>query len=214
MPYSVKEIFHTLQGEGRNAGRSAIFCRFTGCNLWSGHEIDRASATCQFCDTDFVGIDGQNGGKFEEASDLAEVVDKIWNTHVESKNNKFIVCTGGEPLLQLDTLLIEALQKKDFEVAIETNGTQPAPPNIDWICVSPKTKVSDLVIKSGNELKFVYPQESLTPEQFEHFDFNLFYLVPMDGINKDESTRLAVDYCLKNPKWQLNLQMHKLIGLP
>jgi 7-carboxy-7-deazaguanine synthase len=214
MPYSIKEIFHTLQGEGRNAGRSAIFCRFTGCNLWSGHEIDRASAVCQFCDTDFVGIDGQNGGKFEEASDLAEVVDKIWNTHVEIKNNKFIVCTGGEPLLQLDTLLIEALHEKDFEVAIETNGTQLAPSNIDWVCVSPKTKVSDLAIKSGDELKFVYPQDSLTPEQFESFDFTNFYLVPMDGENKNSNTKLAADYCLKNPKWQLNLQMHKLIGLP
>ena len=214
MPYSVKEIFHTLQGEGANAGRSAVFCRFTGCNLWSGLEVDRANAICPFCDTDFVGVDGQNGAKFEEASELAEVVDKIWNTHVPNKKNKFIVCTGGEPLLQLDTLLIEALHKIDFEVAIETNGTQPAPSNIDWVCVSPKTKVSDLVIKSGDELKFVYPQESLTPEQFENYDFKCFYLVPMDGENKDKNTKLAADYCLKNPKWKLNLQMHKLIGLP
>ena len=214
MTYSVKEIFHTLQGEGANSGRSAVFCRFTGCNLWSGHEVDRADAVCNFCDTDFVGTDGLNGGKFEEASELAEAVDNIWNTHVPNKKNKFIVCTGGEPLLQLDILLIEAFHKVGFEVAVETNGTQPAPPNIDWICVSPKTEASDLVIKSGDELKFVYPQELVKPEQFENFDFDLFYLVPMDGKDKQRNTKLTTEYCLKNPKWKLNLQINKLIGLP
>ena len=213
MTYSIKEIFYTLQGEGANSGRSAVFCRFTGCNLWSGHEVDRANAVCNFCDTNFVGTDGLNGGQFEEASDLAETVDKIWNTHVTNKKNKFIVCTGGEPLLQVDTTLIEAFHKVGFEVAVETNGTQSAPSNIDWICVSPKTEASDLVIKSGNELKFVYPQKSLTPEQFEDFDFDLFYLVPMDGKDKQQNTKLTADYCLKNPKWKLNLQIHKLIGL-
>ncbi len=214
MAYSVKEIFHTLQGEGANSGRSAVFCRFTGCNLWSGHEVDRASAVCQFCDTDFVGTDGLNGGKFEEPGELAQAVDEIWGAHAKNKQNKFVVCTGGEPLLQLDTPLIEALHKNGFEVAIETNGTQSVPPNIDWICVSPKAEASDLVVKSGDELKFVYPQESLKPEQFEGFDFDLFYLVPMDGKDKQKNTKLSADYCLNNPKWKLNLQMHKLIGLP
>jgi len=214
MAYSVKEIFHTLQGEGANAGRSAVFCRFTGCNLWSGHEVDRADAVCNFCDTDVVGVDGINGGKFKKATELAETVDKIWNTHVTNSKNKFIVCTGGEPLLQLDTKLIDAFHKFGFEVAIETNGTQPAPSNIDWICVSPKTKVSDLVLTSGNELKFVYPQETIQPEQFENFEFDLFYLVPMDGKDKQKNTQLSAEHCLKNPKWKLNLQMHKLIGLP
>ena len=214
MIYSVKEIFYTLQGEGANSGRSAVFCRFTGCNLWSGHEVDRSDAVCNFCDTNFVGIDGVNGGMFEEATELAQTVDKIWNANVTNKKNKFIVCTGGEPLLQLDVLLIEAFHKVGFEIAVETNGTQPAPPNIDWICVSPKIKASDLVIKSGNELKFVYPQETIQPEQFENFEFDLFYLVPMDGENKQRNTQLTLEYCLKNPKWKLNLQMHKLIGLP
>ena len=214
MAYSIKEIFHTLQGEGANAGRSAVFCRFTGCNLWSGHEVDRADAVCNFCDTDFVGTDGVNGGKFEKATELAETVDKVWNAHVTNKKNKFIVCTGGEPLLQLDTKLIDAFHKFGFEVAIETNGTQPAPSNIDWICVSPKTKVSDLVLTSGNELKFVYPQETIQPEQFEKFEFDSFYLVPMDDKDKQKNTQLSAEYCLKNPKWKLNLQMHKLIGLP
>ena len=214
MSYSVKEMFHTLQGEGSNAGRSAVFCRFTGCNLWSGYEVDRVSAICNFCDTDFVGIDGQNGGKFEKANELAKAVDEIWSNQVNSKNNKFIVCTGGEPLLQIDAPLIDALHKKDFEVAVETNGTKVPPKNIDWICMSPKTNLSDIVITSGDELKFVYPQETLTPEQFENFDFSCFYLVPMDGKNKEKNTKLAADYCLKNPKWKLNLQMHKFIGLP
>ena len=214
MPYSVKEMFHTLQGEGANAGRSAVFCRFAGCNLWSGYEVDRANAICNFCDTDFVGVDGKNGGEFKEANELAEAVDKIWDAQVNNKKNKFIVFTGGEPLLQLDVLLINALHKKDFEIAIETNGTQAAPSNIDWVCMSPKTNVADLVITSGDELKFIYPQESLTPEQFENLDFGCFYLVPKDGENKVKNTQLATDYCLKNPKWKLNLQMHKLIGLP
>jgi 7-carboxy-7-deazaguanine synthase (Cx14CxxC type) len=214
MTYSIKEIFYTLQGEGANAGRSAVFCRFTGCNLWSGYEADRADAICNFCDTDFVGVDGANGGKFNKATELAETVDKIWNTHVTNSTNKFIVCTGGEPLLQLDTKLIQAFHELSFEVAVETNGTQPAPSNIDWICVSPKTKVSDLLLTSGDELKFVYPQEIIQPEQFENFEFDLFYLVPMDGKDKQKNTQLSAEYCLKNPKWKLNLQMHKLIGLP
>ena len=214
MPYTTKEIFHTLQCEGANSGRSAVFCRFTGCNLWSGHEVDRANAICQFCDTDFVETDGLDGGKFEKASELSEAIDKIWNNNVASKLNKLVVCTGGEPLLQLDSRLIDALHKKGFEVAIETNGTQPSPPNIDWICMSPKTATSDLVIKSGNELKFVYPQELISPEMFEEFEFDYFYLVPMDGGSKDKNTKLAIDYCLKNPKWKLTLQTHKLIGLP
>ena len=214
MAYSVKEIFHTLQGEGANAGRSAIFCRFTGCNLWSGYEVDRTDAVCNFCDTDFVGIDGINGGMFNKASELAEAVDKIWNTHVINSKNKFIVFTGGEPLLQLDAKLIDELHKFGFEVAVETNGTQSAPSNIDWICVSPKTNVSDLLLTSGNELKFIYPQETIQPEQFENFKFDSFYLVPMDGKNKQQNTQLTAEYCLKNPQWKLNLQMHKLIGLP
>ena len=213
MAYSIKEIFHTLQGEGANSGRSAVFCRFSGCNLWSGHEIDRADAICNFCDTNFVGTDGLNGGKFEEANELAEIINKVWNTRVKTKQNKFIVCTGGEPLLQLDTKLIEAFHKFDFDVAVETNGTKAAPSNIDWICVSPKTKVSDLVITSGNELKLVYPQKLVKPEQFENFKFDLFYLVPMDGQEKEKNTQLTIDYCLKNPKWKLNLQIQKLIGL-
>ena len=214
MAYSIKEIFHTLQGEGANSGRSAVFCRFSGCNLWSGHEIDRADAICNFCDTDFVGTDGLNGGKFKEASELAETVNKVWNTHVTTKQNKFVVCTGGEPLSQLDAKLIEALHEFGFDVAVETNGTKTAPSNIDWLCVSPKTKVSDLVITSGNELKLVYPQKLVKPEQFESFEFDLFYLVPMDGQDKEKNTQLAINYCLKNPKWQLNLQTQKLIGLP
>ncbi|PKQ06507.1 MAG: 7-carboxy-7-deazaguanine synthase [Alphaproteobacteria bacterium HGW-Alphaproteobacteria-11] len=208
--YSVKEIFYTLQGEGANAGRAAVFCRFTGCNLWSGREEDRASAVCSFCDTDFVGTDGEGGGKFAQAVALADAVERTWNG---AAADRFVVCTGGEPLLQLDAALIDALHERGFEIAVETNGTIAAPVGLDWICVSPKAEAA-LKQTSGDELKLVYPQDKAKPERFEGLDFRHFFLQPMDGDNTEDNTRAATAYCLAHPKWRLSLQTHKLIGIP
>lgn len=209
--YSVKEIFYTLQGEGANAGRPAVFCRFAGCNLWSGREEDRADAVCTFCDTDFVGTDGMGGGKFRDAAALADAVERTWETG--AGENRFVVCTGGEPLLQLDAPLIAALHERGFEIAIETNGTLAAPEGIDWICVSPKAG-AELKQMTGHELKLVYPQATAMPERFEELDFRYFFLQPMDGADREENTRAATAYCLAHPKWRLSLQTHKLIGIP
>jgi 7-carboxy-7-deazaguanine synthase len=208
MAYSVKEIFYTLQGEGANAGRAAVFCRFTGCNLWSGREQDRLQAICQFCDTDFVGTDGDGGGKFATASALAEAIESKWSSGV---SGRFVVCTGGEPLLQLDVALIEALHARNFEVAIETNGTIQPPEGIDWVCVSPKAG-SSLLVDHGDELKLVYPQE-LDPRSFVHLAFDHFFLQPKDGEGASDHLKAATNYCLDNPQWRLSLQTHKLIGL-
>jgi 7-carboxy-7-deazaguanine synthase len=213
MTYSVKECFFTLQGEGANTGRPAVFCRFAGCNLWTGREEDRASAVCTFCDTDFLGTNGQGGGKFRTPEELAATVDGKWPAGASPRARKLVVCTGGEPLLQLDTPLIEALHARGFEVAIETNGTQLPPPDIDWICVSPKAN-APLVLISGNELKLVYPQPLAQPERFEHLDFQHFFLQPMDRPERACNTELAVQYCLAHPQWRLSLQTHKLLGIP
>ena len=214
MSYAVKEIFYTLQGEGGQAGRPAVFCRFAGCNLWSGLERDRATAQCRFCDTDFVVTDGQNGGKFADAEALAVAITAQW-PEAELGADALVVFTGGEPCLQLDAALLDAISAQGFETAIETNGTLPVPTQIDWICVSPKPE-SALVQQAGHELKFVYPQETLSPEQFEHLDFEHFFLQPMDV--DDEAMRwhniqAAIAYCLQNPQWRLSLQTHKIIGL-
>ncbi len=208
--YSVKEIFYTLQGEGANAGRAAVFCRFAGCNLWTGREEDRSSAVCRFCDTDFVGTDGVGGGKFADAVALAAAVERAWAGAAE---DRFVVCTGGEPLLQLDAALIDALHECGFEIAVETNGTIAAPAGLDWICVSPKAEAA-LKQTSGDELKLVYPQETAKPERFAGLDFQHFFLQPMDGDDTEENTRAATAYCLAHPKWRLSLQTHKLIGIP
>jgi 7-carboxy-7-deazaguanine synthase (Cx14CxxC type) len=216
MTYSVKEIFYTLQGEGAQAGRAAVFCRFSGCNLWTGREIDRPNAVCQFCDTDFVGTDGEGGGKFETAEDLAGEIDRTWRGDralTGRSGLKFVVITGGEPLLQLDAALISAIKARGFEIAIETNGTIEAPAGIDWICVSPKGG-SRLVQLSGQELKLVYPQEKAQPASFEHLQFENFFLQPMDGSDRDRNTELAVNYCLEHPRWRVSLQTHKLMGIP
>lgn len=213
MSYSIKEIFFTLQGEGANTGRAAVFCRFTGCNLWSGHEKDRMTAICQFCDTDFVGTNGAGGGVFTSATDVAEAVLSKWPQHQSAKVRPLVVCTGGEPLLQLDEALVAAFHQAGFEIAIETNGTRPAPPGIDWVCVSPKAG-ADLVLRSGNELKLIFPQENAEPELYENLDFQHFFLQPMDGPHREENTQLAVRYCLQHPQWRLSLQTHKLLGIP
>ncbi|MCB1547197.1 MAG: 7-carboxy-7-deazaguanine synthase [Hyphomicrobiaceae bacterium] len=210
MSYSVKEIFKTLQGEGARAGRAAVFCRFAGCNLWSGREIDRAEAVCRFCDTDFVGIDGPGGGRFTTASDLAGAMTAIW---AGAPEHRYVVFTGGEPLLQLDRGLIDAAHRAGFEVAVETNGTIEAPEGIDWICVSPKAG-AQLLQQRGHELKLVYPQEDVDPREFEGLDFEHFFLQPMDGPAREEATRRAVDYCLHHPRWRLSLQTHKVLGIP
>ena len=210
--YSVKEIYYTLQGEGANAGRAAVFCRFAGCNLWSGRESDRASAVCRFCDTDFIGTDGPGGGKFGTADALADAVSRAWGgAQVE---RRLVVCTGGEPLLQLNDELIAAFHRSGFEVAVETNGTQPAPSGLDWVCVSPKAGTR-LVVTAGDELKLVYPQAEpdAQPECFEGMQFQRFFLQPMDGADRAESTRRAIAYCLANPRWSLNLQTHKFVGI-
>ena len=212
MSYAVKEIYYTLQGEGAQTGRAAVFCRFAGCNLWSGHEEDRAEAVCDFCDTDFVGTDGPGGGKFATADELAQAVDGKW-PQLSSEGRRLVVCTGGEPLLQLDEQLIAAFHRRLFEVAIETNGTRKAPPGINWICVSPKAG-AEIVLQSGNEMKLVYPQPGLEPEQFAGLDFDHFFLQPMDGPDREPNTRLAIDYCLAHPQWRLSLQTHKLTGIP
>jgi hypothetical protein len=210
MTYSVKEIFYTLQGEGANAGQPAVFCRFAGCNLWSGREEDRASAVCQFCDTDFVGTDGTAGGKFETAHALANTIASFWPAH--DTQHRFVVLTGGEPLLQVDTALIEALHVLHFTIAVETNGTVLPPAGIDWLCVSPKAG-SQHVVTSGQELKLVYPQAAALPEQFAALNFENFYLQPMDGPLAAANTADAVAYCQNHPQWRLSVQTHKLIGI-
>ena len=212
MVYSVKEIFYTLQGEGANTGRPAVFCRFAGCNLWTGREDDRPDATCRFCDTDFVGTDGPGGGKFADPQSLAGAVAAAWPEGVP-EGTRFVVCTGGEPLLQLDAALLDALHAEGFDVAVETNGTVPPPPGIDWLCVSPKAE-APLVVHEGNELKLVYPQTGAEPDRFEALDFDHFFLQPMDGPARDANTAAALAYCLAHPRWRLSLQTHKLLGIP
>jgi 7-carboxy-7-deazaguanine synthase (Cx14CxxC type) len=211
MPYAVKEIFYTLQGEGAQAGRPAVFLRFAGCNLWTGREQDRASAVCQFCDTDFVGTDGPGGGRFADADLLADAVADAWP--VGEPGIPYVVCTGGEPLLQLDEAAIHALHERGFEVAVETNGTQEPPPGLDWICVSPKAG-AELVLDFGNELKLVFPQQGAEPEHFTGLPFDRFYLQPMDGPAAAANTAAALAYCLAHPQWRLSLQTHKLLGIP
>ena len=212
MTYAVKEIYYTLQGEGVHTGRPAVFCRFSGCNLWSGKESDRGSAVCNFCDTDFFGVDGPKGGKYASAEELAVVVDSCWPGHANGRSKKFVVCTGGEPLLQLDAAVVDALHERGFEVAVETNGTRLPPANIDWISVSPKHG-ADCVLQTGHEFKLVYPQVGDDPERYLSYDFEHFYLQPMDGPKLAENTKLAVAYCLQNPQWELSVQSHKLVGL-
>lgn len=211
MSYAVKEIFLTLQGEGYFAGRTAVFCRFSGCNLWSGQENDRANAICQFCDTDFVGMDGSGGGRFEDANSLAIAIEKHWGERDTSY--RFVVFTGGEPLLQLDKSLIDVLKKKGFFIAVETNGTMPVPKGVDWICVSPKQGAA-LMQMHGDELKLVYPQEAMNPQKFESLSFKSFRLQPRDDEQRDKHLRQAIQYCQDHPKWYLSLQTHKLIGIP
>ena len=213
MSYAVKEIFYTLQGEGANTGRPAVFCRFTGCNLWSGLEKDRSSAVCQFCDTDFVGMEGPGGGRFTSAEALAQAVAAQWPTSQPSSPRPFVVCTGGEPLLQLDVELVDALHARGFEVAIETNGTCLPPPGIDWICVSPKAG-AEVRLQAGHELKLIFPQVGASPEQYEHLAFQHFLIQPMDGPERQRNTQLAVSYCLTHPRWRLSLQTHKFLGIP
>ncbi|MGJ0508092.1 MAG: 7-carboxy-7-deazaguanine synthase [Methylocystis sp.] len=209
MAYSVKEAFKTLQGEGRHAGRAAVFCRFAGCNLWSGREADRAGAECRFCDTDFVGTDAEGGGRFADADALAAHLARLWG---EDREGRFAVLTGGEPMLQIDAALIDALHAAGFEIAVETNGTLAAAPGIDWICVSPKAGTA-LRQTRGDELKLVYPQEGADPSLYEGLDFRHFLLQPMDGPEILRNTRAAVDYCLAHPRWRLSLQTHKMIGV-
>ncbi|MEK6612429.1 MAG: 7-carboxy-7-deazaguanine synthase [Gemmatimonadota bacterium] len=209
--YSVKEIFYTLQGEGVHAGRPAVFCRFSGCNLWTGREADRARAVCQFCDTDFVGV-ADDGGRFATADELADAVAAAWQTTDEGARTRYVVCTGGEPLLQLDAAAIDALHLRGFTVAVETNGTQPLPQGLDWVCVSPKAG-APLVVHGGDELKLVYPQPGAAPERFRHLEFRNFALQPMDGPERNENTQAAVAYCLAHPQWRLSVQTHKALNL-
>ncbi len=210
MAYSVKELFKTLQGEGAQAGRAAVFCRFAGCNLWSGREEDRAEAVCKFCDTEFVGTDGPGGGKFADAAELARAIAQCWG---ETANNRYVVFTGGEPLLQIDMDLIAAVHAQGFEIAIETNGTLEPPPGIDWICVSPKAG-APFELKAGNELKLVFPQAGIDPAVLETLPFDHFWVQPMDGPARAANTEAAVAFCLANPTWRLSLQTHKIIGIP
>ena len=210
MTYSVKEIFLTLQGEGGQAGRAAVFCRFAGCNLWSGREQDRTSAICAFCDTDFVGVDGVGGGKFASADELVAAVARAW---IGPREGRLVVCTGGEPLLQLDPSLIAAFHAAGFAIAVETNGTLPAPAGIDWICVSPKAD-APLAQTRGQELKLVFPQAGVDPARFEGLAFERFFLQPMDGPDREAATAAAVTYCLEHPRWRLSVQTHKYLGLP
>ncbi|MDP3853726.1 7-carboxy-7-deazaguanine synthase [Phenylobacterium sp.] len=210
MSYAVKEIFLTLQGEGGQAGQAAVFCRFAGCNLWTGREQDRAQAVCTFCDTDFVGMDGPGGGRFTDASSLADAVEAAWTG---GPDNRLVVCTGGEPLLQLDAAALEALHGRGFRIAVETNGTLAAPPGIDWVCVSPKAQAK--VIQSrGQELKLVYPQPGVDPASFEHLEFERFLLQPMDNDDRVQNTQAAIAYCLAHPRWRLSVQAHKYLGIP
>ena len=211
MSYAVKEIFYTLQGEGANTGRAAVFCRFAGCNLWTGREEDRDQATCQFCDTDFVGTDGPGGGRFASARELAAAVAAAWPA--AESGRRFVVCTGGEPLLQLDSELVEALHGEGFEIAVETNGTLPPPNGIDWLCVSPKAGAR-LVVTGGDEIKLVFPQAEAAPDQFERLGFQHYFLQPMDGPDREANTSAALQYCLAHPRWRLSLQTHKLLGIP
>lgn len=211
MTYSVKEIFYTLQGEGTHAGRPAVFCRFAGCNLWSGREADRASAVCQFCDTDFVGTDGELGGKFRQAQQLAETISQLWPITYPEK--KYVVFTGGEPLMQLDAELIAAMHDHGFEIAIETNGTLPVPAGIDWVCVSPKMG-SELIVQKGDELKVVIPQSGQELQSYARLDFRHFYVQAMDGPLQADNLRKAVEFCKANPLWKLSLQTHKLLNIP
>jgi 7-carboxy-7-deazaguanine synthase len=212
MKYAIKEIYYTLQGEGANAGRPAVFCRFTGCNLWSGKESDRSTAICKFCDTNFLGVDGPNGGNYGSANELAEAVDSCWPGYANGRSRKLVVFTGGEPLLQLDEDTIESMHRHGFEVAVETNGTRLPPAGIDWICVSPKAE-AECILRAGNELKLVYPQIGDDPEKYTSFDFEHFYLQPMYGPELEKNTALAVKYCLQYPQWELSIQTHKLVGL-
>jgi 7-carboxy-7-deazaguanine synthase (Cx14CxxC type) len=212
MSYTVKEIFYTLQGEGAQTGRAAVFCRFAGCNLWSGRESDRATTICRFCDTEFVGVDGPGGGRFESAEDLAAAIERAWPTN-PALGIRFVVCTGGEPLLQLDAELIATLHRRNFEIAVETNGTIPAPDGVNWICVSPKAG-AELAQRSGDELKLVYPQAGAYPADFELLSFRHFFLQPMDGPDREANTALALRYCLEHPLWRLSLQTHKILGIP
>ncbi|WP_020178979.1 7-carboxy-7-deazaguanine synthase [Methylopila sp. M107] len=210
MAYAVKEIFKTLQGEGAHAGRAAVFCRFAGCNLWSGREQDRATAACRFCDTDFVGVDGEGGGKFDGVATLADAIERAW---AGSGGPRYVVFTGGEPLLQLDAPLVEAVHARGFEIAIETNGTQIPPAGVDWICVSPKAD-APLALSAGDELKLVFPQDGVDPESYVGLKFRHHWLQPMDGEHGVRNTALAAAYCMDHPQWRLSLQTHKLIGLP
>ena len=210
MAYSVKEIFKTLQGEGGQTGRAAVFCRFAGCNLWSGREQDRAEATCNFCDTDFVGVDGEGGGKFADAATLALRLAEVWG---EGRDGRFVVFTGGEPLLQLDAALIEAAHAQGFFIAVESNGTLPPPPGVDWLCISPKAG-AQLRAHSGAELKLIFPQPGVKPESFEKLAFQHFFLQPMDGPDCAENLAAAIQFCLEHPLWRLSLQTHKMIGMP
>jgi 7-carboxy-7-deazaguanine synthase len=210
MTYRVKETFLTLQGEGINAGRAAVFCRFTGCNLWSGRESNRESATCKFCDTDFVGTDGDGGGRFATPMELADHIEAQWRG---DSLQRLVVFTGGEPLLQLDAALLAKVRQRGFESAIETNGTLPVPPGIDWVCVSPKA-LAPLVVTTGHELKLVYPQVGLQPEDVEKHDFEHFLLQPMDGESRLDNTARAIEYCLTHPRWRLSIQSHKYLGIP
>jgi 7-carboxy-7-deazaguanine synthase (Cx14CxxC type) len=225
MTYAIKEIFYTLQGEGAQVGRAAVFCRFAGCNLWSGREVDRAHAICQFCDTDFIGTDGVGGGKFATPQALAAAVAAQWPTHrpnsplsplsplsAAATGKPLVVCTGGEPLLQLDGAAVEALHAQGFEVAVETNGTQPAPAGLDWICVSPKAG-AELVLTQGSELKLVFPQPHALPERFAGLAFAHFFLQPMDGPDQQRNTQWAIDYCKAHPQWRLSIQTHKILGI-
>jgi 7-carboxy-7-deazaguanine synthase len=210
MTYAVKEIFYTLQGEGAQSGRAAVFCRFAGCNLWSGREEDRRAAVCKFCDTEFVGTDGTGGGKFTTADALAAAIARAWEAPGTAQ--RYVVLTGGEPLLQVDEALTKALHARGFTIAVETNGTVAAPPGLDWICVSPKAD-AEVVLKKGNELKLVYPQEGVDPAKFENMAFEHFFLQPMDAPNRADNTAKAIAYCQQHPQWRLGIQSHKMIGI-
>jgi 7-carboxy-7-deazaguanine synthase (Cx14CxxC type) len=209
--YKIKEIYFTLQGEGAQSGRPAVFCRFAGCNLWSGREEDRSTAICKFCDTDFWGIDGENGGKYN-AEELAERINSLWSPGNSDQIQKYVVMTGGEPALQLDEILINELHKRGFKVAIETNGTLELPEGLDWVCMSPKAN-TDLIIRSGNELKIIYPQTGIDPENFIEWQFDHFFIQPMDGSDVELNTHKCIEYCLDNPKWSLSLQIHKYLNI-
>jgi 7-carboxy-7-deazaguanine synthase len=213
MGYLVKEIFYTLQGEGTHTGRPAVFCRFAGCNLWTGREEHRSHAVCQFCDTDFVGTDGPGGGRFDTPEHLAEAVAATWAGQPHPDARPYVVCTGGEPLLQLDGAAVDAFHQRGFAVAVETNGTRPAPPGLDWVCVSPKAG-APVVLDRADELKLVFPQEGARPEDFEGLAIPKLLLQPMDGPERDRNTSEAVRYCLAHPQWKLSLQIHKYLGIP